>query len=290
MDDEVLSRSGAGELCGGPRAVPAATENLLARDVMQYGVLSIEEEEPIHKAIRMLAEHDISGLPVTKGVRLTGMVSGKDLLALLYKREYLPGLVKDYMTSDVICCDVGTPLPVVHQQLSAHAFRRVPILSGGRLVGMITRADLVAVYRERFRPPRAWPDVTGSNELLAEDVMRRGLLTIGPDAPLYDAMNLIVRHHVTGLPVVDDGMNLLGIITEKDLLDCVNKPEAVTASVGTYMVRNVIAFDAHASLRRICLCLVERDFHRVPILQGTRLVGIISRSDILRYRAAAFRC
>ena len=55
------------------------------------------------------------------------------------------------------------------------------------------------------------------------------------------------------------------------------------------MTRNVIGFDRKASLHRICACLIENDFHRVPVVDGTRLVGIISRSDILKHRAAVFK-
>ena len=119
--------------------------------------------------------------------------------------------------------------------------------------------------------------------------MKFGLLTVGPDASLYEAMDKIARYHVTGLPVVDEGMNLLGIITEKDLLACVHCPEAVGATVEAYMTRHVLAFDRKARLNRVCACLIENDFHRVPILDGTRLVGIISRKDILRHRATVFK-
>ena len=115
------------------------TEHLLARDVMQYGVLSIGRDEPVHKAIALLVEHEISALPVTQEKRLVGMLSEKDLLRLLYETEYLPGVVEDYMTSDVTSFDVETRLAVIHKQLIERPFRRVPILFRGRLAGMITR-------------------------------------------------------------------------------------------------------------------------------------------------------
>jgi tRNA nucleotidyltransferase (CCA-adding enzyme) len=54
------------------------------------------------------------------------------------------------------------------------------------------------------------------------------------------------------------------------------------------MTTNVIAFDRKATLDQICACLIENDFHRVPILDHGRLVGIVSRSDILRKRVAVF--
>jgi CBS domain-containing protein len=265
------------------------TENLLARDAMQYGVLSVGQEAPVHEAITMLVEREISALPVTHEGRLIGMLSEKDLLRLLYETSYLPGLVKDYMTCDVVSFDIETPLSVIQKQLVERPFRRVPILLQGRLAGMITRADLVRVYKERFRPAGDTSDEGDDAATLARDVMTHGLLTIRPDAPLYDAMNLIARHRITGLPVVDDRQNLLGIITEKDLIDCAARPEAVNALVEAYMVRDVITFSPETKVRRICACLIENDFHRVPIVDGTRLVGIISRSDILKHRAATFK-
>ncbi|HSW00693.1 MAG TPA: CBS domain-containing protein [Sedimentisphaerales bacterium] len=119
--------------------------------------------------------------------------------------------------------------------------------------------------------------------------MKPGLLTVFPDAPISEAMDLIVRRRITGLPVVDEQMILLGIITEKDLLNYCLRLFPPDATVSVFMTTNVVAFDRDADLDLICECLIEKDFHRVPILDQGRLVGIISRSDILRSRVAAFR-
>ncbi len=102
---------------------------------------------------------------------------------------------------------------------------------------MITRADLVRVVKERFRSQADGTGLNAPDELLAEDAMNFGLLTLYPDDPLYDAMDLIARHHVTGLPIVDRGMNLLGIITEKDVLRSLADPEAIEAPVERFMTR-----------------------------------------------------
>jgi CBS domain-containing protein len=265
------------------------TGQLLARDVMQCGVASIDRKQPVQNAIRLLIERNVSGLAVTREGRLEGMLSEKDLLRLLYETRYFPGLVEDYWTCGVMSFDVETKLAVIHDHLVRHSFRHAPIVYRGRIAGMITRADLVRVYKERFRPRTEEANTAGGDDLLAEDAMKHGLLTVGPNTPLYEAMDMIARHRVTGLPVVDERLNLLGIITEKDMLDCVAKPEAIGASVGAFMTRNVVTFDRKTSLRHICECLIENDFHRVPIMDGTRLVGIISRSDILRYRASALK-
>ena len=274
--------SGVAEMADGP-------QTLAARDVMQCGVVSIDRKESAQQAVMLLIERNISGLPVTHEGRLDGMLSEKDLLRLLYEGQYLPGLVEDYMTCGAVSFDVETELAVIQKHLVEHSFRRVPILYQGRLAGMITRVDLVRAYKERFRPATETSEAADQTELRAEDAMKYGLLTVEPETPIYDAMDMIARHRVTGLPVVDDGLNLLGIITEKDLLECVDRPEAIGATVEPFMTRNVIAFGRKTSLDRVCQCLIENDFHRVPILEGRRLIGIISRSDILRLRAGVFK-
>ncbi len=266
-----------------------ATDQLVARDVMQCGVVSIEQKAPVHKAVTLLIDKNISGLPVTCDGALSGMLSERDLLRLLYETKYLPGIVEDYMTHDVTSCDIEDKLSVIHEHLVTQGFRRVPILYKGKLAGMITRSDLICVYKGRLRPPTRSAASTAKGELLAEDAMKCGLLTVGVDTPLYDAMDMIGKHHITGLPVVDDALNLVGIITEKDVLDCIDNPEAIAATVEPFMTRDVVTFDRKANLRDICACLTENSFHRVPILDGRRLVGVISRSDILRNRIAVFR-
>ncbi|HPC96641.1 MAG TPA: CBS domain-containing protein [Sedimentisphaerales bacterium] len=264
-------------------------DDLLARDVMQVGVVSIDRKEPVQKAVALLIERDISGLPVTCDGRLDGMLSEKDLLKLLYEGQYLPGLVEDYMTPHATSFDVEDKVSAIYRHLLERSFRRVPILYQKRLAGMITRADLVRLLLRKLCPSACPAGPNAADEMRAEDAMKIGLLTLRPEAPLSEAMDLIARHHVTGLPVVDGGMNLLGIITEKDVLRHATTPEAIETPVESLMTRSVVSFGRKTSLYRICACLIEHDFHRVPILDGTRLVGIISRSDILRHRAAVFK-
>ncbi len=268
----------------------ADLQHLTAKDAMQYGVLSIDRKEPVHKAVSLLLAKGISGLPVTDHGRLCGMLSERDLLRLVCQVEYLPGTVGDYMTEKVVSFDVDDPLPPICTQLVESSFRRVPILLHRQtLAGVITRADLIRVYKDRFQPLAEVSNASPDRKLLAEDVMSCGLLTLPPEAPVYEAMETISKQHVTGLPIVDGEMRLLGIITEKDVLNYCIHPVPADATVATLMTANVVAFDRKASLDPICECLIQKDFHRVPIVDQGRLVGVISRSDILRSRAGTFK-
>ncbi len=103
-------------------------DKLTAKDVMQYGVISVEKTEPVYRAVSLLLERGISGLPVTSEGRLVGMISERDLLRVVHKSEYLPGQVGDYMTAEVVSFDVDDPLSTISERLTRSAFRRVPVL------------------------------------------------------------------------------------------------------------------------------------------------------------------
>jgi CBS domain-containing protein len=107
--------------------------------------------------------------------------------------------------------------------------------------------------------------------------------TIDKNASIYQAIALMVKKNVTGLPVVDDYMNLLGVVSEKDILKLLYNPNAKPGFVQDYMTEDVVSFDRGASLFEICHCLINNNFRRVPILDNRKLVGIISRTDIMAF-------
>ena len=102
-------------------------------------------------------------------------------------------------------------------------------------------------------------------------------------------MDIITSHHITGIPIVSSTLELLGIITEKDLLQAIENRDVMSATVDAYMTRRVITFDRKSKIGEICECLLKRDFHQVPILDQNTLVGIISRLDILKMRVKTFK-
>jgi CBS domain-containing protein len=125
--------------------------------------------------------------------------------------------------------------------------------------------------------------------ITAKQLMNTSVITIGPDEDVCEAMRMMALNNITGLPVIDDAGTLLGIITEKDILvllcnsiEDTNLDRAV-GTVGQFMTRHVVCFGPQDSLADIAECLSTNDFRRVPILYDGKLVGIISRKDVIRY-------
>ncbi|MBA7591199.1 hypothetical protein ES708_33351 [subsurface metagenome] len=76
----------------------------------------------------------------------------------------------------------------------------------------------------------------------------------------------------------------MGIVTEKDLLRFFYGPEAAKAkTVEEFMTQPAVHFEENESLEDICKCLLEVTFRRVPVTREGKVVGIVSRPDVLRY-------
>jgi CBS domain-containing protein len=116
-----------------------------------------------------------------------------------------------------------------------------------------------------------------------EAIMTTDIRTVERNAPIHEVIETMVENDVTGLPVVDDDMNLVGIISEKDVLELVSDLQNSSSTVEDFMTKEVVCFDVEDGLIPICECLIKNHFRRVPITIGGKLVGIISRKDIIKY-------
>jgi len=116
----------------------------------------------------------------------------------------------------------------------------------------------------------------------AKDIMSTNVISVKKDDSILDAVKLLVENNISGLPVVDDDMNLTGILSEKDVVYLFYEHEnAEGKTVGDYMTHPAVCFDENNALLNVCNFLVKNIFRRVPVTTDGKLVGIISIKDIL---------
>ena len=117
----------------------------------------------------------------------------------------------------------------------------------------------------------------------AKDIMTTHVVFIDPDEPVEHAIELMLRHGVSGLPVVNSCDQLLGVITEYDILDIINDPQTERKMVYHFMTRNPDTIDANASIFELGRLFHGRSIRRYPVLENDKLVGIISRRELIRF-------
>lgn len=118
-----------------------------------------------------------------------------------------------------------------------------------------------------------------------KDIMTRRVVSVPEDAPVRSAARLMAEHRISGLPVVDGAEYLVGVISEFDLI---SKPEAAT--IAEAMSRNLISVMEETDLDEVRFLLVERRIKRVPVVRGHKVVGIVSRADLVKEIALTWVC
>jgi CBS domain-containing protein len=120
--------------------------------------------------------------------------------------------------------------------------------------------------------------------LKAKDLMTKNVISVKKDTPILNVLELIAEHNISGLPVVEDDMTLVGIVSETDLLSLFNNQEYHSKkTVEEFMTQPPLFFDADESLLDVCDFLRKKVFRRVPITSGGKLVGIISIRDFVEH-------
>ena len=116
------------------------------------------------------------------------------------------------------------------------------------------------------------------------EIMTTNVITVGDDTRIEDAARLLARHRISGLPVVDRSGALVGVVTEYDLL------AKSGATVADIMSRGVISVSPETDADAVAHLLADRRVRRVPVLDSGRLVGIVSRSDLVQQIAMRWVC
>jgi CBS domain-containing protein len=117
--------------------------------------------------------------------------------------------------------------------------------------------------------------------LKAKEIMTKRVISVKTNTPIYDALKLIASYGISGLPVVEDDMTLVGIVSEKDVLSLFYNNDDDETTVDDFMTQPPIFFDEDESILDVCDFLRKNIFRRVPITSEGKLVGIISIRDII---------
>ena len=115
----------------------------------------------------------------------------------------------------------------------------------------------------------------------ARDIMTTNVVTARPDMLVIDVIRTLLRLHISGLPVVDDDGNLLGIITEHDIVNFIISGNAADTKASEVMTKTVETYAPDTPFEEIVNHFAAHRIRRVPVVEGGKVVGIISRRDII---------
>lgn len=121
--------------------------------------------------------------------------------------------------------------------------------------------------------------------LKAKEIMTTDVVSVKRETPIYEAMELLIKNEITGMPVVDDDMTLVGVISEKDCLRLFYADEEEkNKTVEHFMTQPAVHYHENDSLKTVCDFMMINYFRRVPVTNKKgKVVGILSRPDVINH-------
>lgn len=118
-----------------------------------------------------------------------------------------------------------------------------------------------------------------------EDYMTKNVLTLNPETEILRAIQMLIKHDISGAPVIDVHGRLVGLLTERDCMTVAMQADYYGVPGGLvkeYMSSNPHSVASGESILNLADLFIKGRFHRYPVLDNGRLTGIISRRDVMR--------
>jgi CBS domain-containing protein len=312
------------------RAIGPFPAHLTVADVMTRQVVSVRPDTPVAEIVALLIDRALRSAPVVDAEnRVIGIITDGDLLTrgatelpLALQRELSlaeraatietlaahPHTAADLMTPDPVTLPETTPLAEAAAVMADRGLKRIPVVDAQqRLVGMVSRSDLLATVAEGLRQRPATPirQPDGAPKTVGE-IMITDVPTVQPDTPLAETLDRLLETDKRRVIVVDGERRVVGIITDGDVMRRAAKrvrPGALRALAAWFgggarppglevaaegrtaadvMTSPVVTLPTNAPIADAVRLMMAHKIKRIPIIDADgRLVGMVGRAGVL---------
>lgn len=123
------------------------------------------------------------------------------------------------MSTNVVTVHHGDPVSRVRQLIRDHGVHHIPVVSGQKLVGIVSYSDILRVsFGDAFGADERAVDATLDHTMTLEQLMKSDPVSVRENAPIREAAQILAQGDFHALPVVTDGQKLVGVVTSTDLI------------------------------------------------------------------------
>ncbi len=265
---------------GAPESARSWPRDILrVADIMSREVVTAALDDTIFSVAQKMSELRISCVVVTDRGRVVGILTEKDMLNSVAGRdtEFRRLKVSERMSSPVDTIPAHVSVFEADRLMDTRCIRRLPVVEEGQLVGIVTQTDitrgLISLNSLRY----------------VSDVMTRHVASIRSDATAVEAARIMSTSSISCL-IALHGQDVVGIITEKDLLKRIVAlhKDPMQSRVVDVMSEPVVAVPPHCSILSAGKKMEAMHFHRLLVMDGKTVCGIITQTDIMRAIRNAF--
>ena len=193
--------------------------------VMVKDLITVDEDDDVTEVAKILIEKNIGAIPVLSDGEMVGIVTKSDFIYLCKAKAYEKISVKDIMTTDIISISADDRLVHARKVIMDSGVGRLLLTEDNELAGIITSKDIAKAFVS-FR--KHTPDkyqASQIKELIAGDYMSTNVETISQYATVPQLADAMLETGYNGYPVVDDEDQIIGIVTQSDLLKLIYEME-----------------------------------------------------------------
>ena len=256
------------------------------KNLMSEDIITVDKDQNLTDALKLLRKHNVSRLPVTNNKELVGIISERDIANKLGSSKYenMPASrlhVSSVMIKDVITVPQSMQLGEVAKIMLEKGIGSVPVMEEDEMVGIVSKADFVTLAVG-----------IAFDKISVKEIMCKDLVSVSPSERIVHARRQMLESHIGRLPVVDDE-TLVGMVTSKDLMRAFiefrkSVPEKYQKSqikdllVEDIMSSNPVSVSKDMSITEISNIIMETGFNGLPVVEDDKVIGIITQTDILR--------
>jgi CBS domain-containing protein len=263
----------------GNRAKTAGTEarpshhNLKICDVMSKDVITALPGDSVHDALQHMSESQVSCLVVTDGERVIGVVSERDVLRAVSGSpvDLRRITIAQTMSSPVQSVTPNVSVLKAGRIMQARQIRRLPVLDGKHLVGIVTQTDIT-------RGLVTLIPLTSISTIMTQDVA-----TLAENEPVTEAARIMASRRISCVVVMGNG-GPVGVLTEKDVIHRVVRTHRNPSEthVSDVMSAPLTTVPPEYSVLGVSRKMDALHLHRLIVMDEGKLCGIITQTDIMR--------
>lgn len=180
-------------------------------DIMVRHVVACGQDEQTESVLQKMIFSKRGGIPIINNGKLVGIVTERNFVRILYNANF-NGTVESVMTKKPFVVKYSTTIDDTLRIMANTHYRRLPVISGKKLVGIVTSMDLLKHYNNKNFTVK-------KNDEQVETISSKNIFSITKESNISNAVKLMTEKDVGALPVVDSKEELLGIITERNIVE-----------------------------------------------------------------------
>lgn len=251
------------------------------KDVMTTEVITVDKDVDLNHVLTLMKKHDITKIPVLEEKQLVGMVTDNIIAYKLgsIRKKGVPASrlhASSVTDKNIECISSDTEVKTILKKVGKPGPTMLCVTDNKHLLGVVTKADLLHMVKSK-KPVR--------------EIMNKKILTVSPEDRIIHARRIMVDEKIARLPVVDKG-KLVGMISDNELAFAfANVKKSISLGRQKHRLDEFLVKDAmkapavwthpNTTAKQAAEIMLKNNVGALPIIENDKIIGIISRTDLL---------